>query len=399
MRIALELKKDADEKMVMAYLFKHTPLQTSFVVNLTCLIPTENPEIGRPERLDLHAILWHFLHFRLDVVTKRLEHELEAIRKRVHILEGFEKVFDALDEILKIVRKSEGKADAAQQIMKRFELDADQTDAILELKIYRLARLEILIIRKELEEKRRRARQITTLLKDEPGRWGVVKVEIEEIQKKYGDARRTAIASDAGEAEYTAEDFIVEEDNVVLVSRDGWVKRQKEVKDVSSTRVREGDAVLAVLPGSTRASAVFLQQLRRRLHRPVHRSPGVHRLRRADPALLQAEGRREDRRGAQPRPARRRHHHGEERRRRAAGACRRGDERRLLDALQPRAVRRAEHARRPALRADGRGRRSRRRGARRPAARFSSPRRERRARCSARSRRSTSCRVRAAASS
>ena len=256
-RIAIELKKDADEKMVMAYLFKHTPLQTSFIVNLTCLIPTESPEIGRPERLDLHAMLWHFLHFRLEVVTKRLEHELEALRKRVHILEGFEKVFDALDEILKIVRKSEGKPDAAQQIMKRFALDAEQTDAILELKIYRLARLEILIIRKELEEKRRRIRQINALLKDEPGRWGVVRVEIEEIQKKYGDARRTTIASDAGEAEYTAEDFIVDEDNVVLVSRDGWVKRQKEVKDVSATRVREGDAVLAVLQGSTRASVVF----------------------------------------------------------------------------------------------------------------------------------------------
>jgi DNA gyrase subunit A len=256
-RIALELKKDADERMVMAYLFKHTPLQTSFVVNLTCLIPTENPEIGRPERLDLHAILWHFLHFRLEVVTRRLEHELSAIKKRVHILDGFEKVFDALDEILKIVRKSEGKADAAQHIMKRFALDAEQTDAILELKIYRLARLEILIIRKELEEKRRRARQINTLLKDEEGRWGVVKIEIEEIQKKYGDPRRTTISSDEGEAEYTAEDFIVDEDNVILVSRDGWVKRQKEVKDVAATRVREGDFVLAVLPGSTRATAVF----------------------------------------------------------------------------------------------------------------------------------------------
>ena len=256
-RIALELKKDADEKMVMAYLYKHTPLQNSFVVNLTCLIPTENPEVGRPERLDLHAMLWHFLHFRLDVVTRRLEHELAAIKKRVHILEGFEKVFDALDEIIRIVRKSEGKADAAQQIMRRFQLDAEQTDAILELKIYRLARLEILIIRKELEDKRRRARQINTLLKDEPGRWGVVKVELEEIQKKYGDPRRSSISSDEGEVEYTAEDFIVEEDNVILVSRDGWVKRQKEVKDVSTTRLREGDSVLAVLPGSTRASAVF----------------------------------------------------------------------------------------------------------------------------------------------
>ena len=256
-RIAIELKKDADEKMVMAYLFKHTPLQTSFIVNLTCLIPTEAADIGRPERLDLHSMLWHFLHFRLEVVTKRLEHELAALQARVHILQGFEKVFDALDEILRIVRKSEGKADAAQQIIKRFELDAEQTDAILELKIYRLARLEILVIRKELEEKRRRIRNITALLKDEPGRWGVVRVEIEEIQKKYGDARRTKISSDEGELEYTAEDFIVDEDNVVLVSRDGWVKRQKEVKDVAATRIREGDAVLAVLPGSTRATVVF----------------------------------------------------------------------------------------------------------------------------------------------
>ena len=256
-RIALELKKGADEKMVMAFLFKHTPLQTSFIVNLTCLIPTENPEVGRPERLDLHAMLWHFLHFRLDVVTKRLEHELESLKKRVHILEGFAKVFDALDEILKIVRKSEGKADAAQQIIKRFSLDAEQTDAILELKIYRLARLEILIIRKELEDRRRRMRQINTLLKDEQSRWDIVRIEIEEIQKKYGDARRTSIATDEDEAEYSAEDFIVEEDNVVLVSRDGWVKRQKEVKEVASTRVREGDTVMAVLQGSTRSSVVF----------------------------------------------------------------------------------------------------------------------------------------------
>src|SRR5689334_7321282 len=261
-RIALEMKKDADEKMIMAYLFKHTPLQINFPVNLTCLIPTENPEVGRPERLDLKQILWHFLHFRLEVVTRRLEHELAALRKRIHILEGFEKVFDALDEIIRMIRKSDGKADAAEKIIKRFELDAEQTDAILELKIYRLARLEILIIRNELEEKRRRARQIGSLLKDDAGRWKLVRTEIEEVQRKYGDPkidkRRTAIASDAGEPEYTAEQFIVEEDNVVIVSRDGWVKRQKDVKDLSTTRLREGDAVLAVLPGSTRATVVFM---------------------------------------------------------------------------------------------------------------------------------------------
>jgi DNA gyrase subunit A len=256
-RIALEMKKDADEKMIMAYLFKHTPLQINFAVNLTCLIPTENPEVGRPERLDLKEILWHFLHFRLDVVTKRLEHELAALQKRIHILEGFEKVFDALDEIIRIIRKSDGKPDAAEKIMKRFELDAEQTDAILELKIYRLARLEILIITNELTEKRKRARHIGTLLKDEASRWKLVRTEIEDVQTKYGDKRRSAIASDSAEPEYSANDFIVEEDNVVIVSRDGWVKRQKEVKDLGTTRLREGDAVLAVLPGSTRATCVF----------------------------------------------------------------------------------------------------------------------------------------------
>jgi DNA gyrase subunit A len=242
----------------MAYLFKNTPLQTNIFVNLTCLIPTENPEVGRPERLDLKAILWHFLHFRLEVVTNRLDHELEALKKRIHILEGFEKVFDALDEIIRIIRKSEGKADSAEKIMKRFALDAEQTDAILELKLYRLARLEILVIQNELADKRKRAKQITGLLKDEDSRWRLVRDEIEEVQEKYakGDKRRTIIES-AEEVAFTADDFIVEEDNVVIASRDGWVKRQKEVRDLSTTRLREGDSVLAVLPGSTRASVAF----------------------------------------------------------------------------------------------------------------------------------------------
>jgi DNA gyrase subunit A len=260
-RIELTVKRDVDPKLVMAYLCKHTPLQTNVPVNLTCLVPTENAEVGRPERLDLHQVLWYFLKFRLDVVTARLEHELAALRKRIHILEGFEKVFDALDEILKIIRASDGKADAAAKIIRRFSLDEEQADAILELKIYRLARLEILVITNELADKRKRARQISGLLKSEDERWSLVRDEIAEVQKTYADPkkdrRRTTLASDADEVEYTADDFIVDEDNVVIVSRDGWVKRQKEVKDLSTTRLREGDSVLAVLAGSTRATAVF----------------------------------------------------------------------------------------------------------------------------------------------
>ena len=349
-RIALELKKDADEKMIMAYLFKHTPLQINFAVNLTCLIPTENVEVGRPERLDLKQILWHFLHFRLEVVTKRLEHELGALKKRIHILEGFETVFDALDEIIRIIRKSDGKADSAEKIMKRFGLDAEQTDAILELKIYRLARLEILVIRQELEDKRKRARQIGVLLKDEASRWKMVRSELEEISTKYGDKRRTSIVSDSGEPEYSADDFIVEEDNVVIVSRDGWVKRQKDVKDLSTTRLREGDAVLAAFAGQHAGDVHVLQQLRRGLHVPDHRRAGVHRLRRADSAALQAEGRREGRRRPQPGSQGHGRHHAEERGRGRSGTRGGRHERRLRAALRPRAAGRAEHAGRPPLR-------------------------------------------------
>src|SRR5512147_626803 len=126
-------------------------------------------------------ILWHFLHFRLDVVTRRLEHELGELKRRIHILDGFATVFDALDQILSIIRKSEGKQDAAQKIMARFQLDAEQTDAIVELKLYRLARLEILVIQKELAEKRKRSKEIRRLLdeSDHKGRWSIVRTELE----------------------------------------------------------------------------------------------------------------------------------------------------------------------------------------------------------------------------
>lgn len=260
-RIELELKKDADEQKVLAYLFKHTPLQTNISFNITCLVPTENPEVGRPERLDLQSLLWHFLRFRLDVVTRRLQHELGGLEKRIHVLEGLATVFDALDKILRIIRQSDGKADAAQQIMARFDLDAEQTDAILELKLYRLARLEILVIQKELSEKRKRVRQIRRLLSEveSKGRWGIVRGELQEVIRACGPnaKRRTVIETVEDEPEFSVEDLIVEEDNHVVLTADGWVKRQKEIKDLGTTRLREGDRALSCVIGSTRAAIVF----------------------------------------------------------------------------------------------------------------------------------------------
>ncbi|WP_436714794.1 DNA topoisomerase (ATP-hydrolyzing) [Roseiconus lacunae] len=275
-RIDLFLKKDADESKVLAFLYKHTDLQKNFNVNMTCLVPTENPELGTPERLSLKEMLWHFLHFRLEVVTRRLENELAALERRLHILEGFALIFDALDEIIKIIRNSDGKADAATKIMKRFPaeeggLDEDQTDAILELKLYRLARLEINLIRDELKDKNKRARQIRKLLREDTqdtnasGRWKIVREEIESLVTTYGkdqtSRRLSAIDSNETEIEYSEEDFIVAEDCHVLVTRDGWVKRQKQIADPSKSRLRQGDEVLAVLAGDTRATIGFFSSL------------------------------------------------------------------------------------------------------------------------------------------
>ncbi|MEO0514521.1 MAG: DNA topoisomerase (ATP-hydrolyzing) [Planctomycetota bacterium] len=276
LRIDLELKKDADEAKVLAYLYKHTALQTNFNVNLTCLVPTQNPEVGAPDRLGLKEILWHFLHFRLDVVTRRLENELAGLEKRIHILEGFALIFDALDEIIKIIRVSAGKADAAVKIMKRFPaasggLDAEQTEAILELKLYRLARLEINLVNDELKAKKKRAREIKKLLNEDvsdttkSGRWGIVREELNQIIADYGKSkeakRRTVIEAVGDEPEFSAEDFIVAEDCHVLVTADGWVKRQKEIKEPQKSRIREGDRVLACVAASTRTTIGFFSSL------------------------------------------------------------------------------------------------------------------------------------------
>ena len=261
-RIVCELKKGADPQLVLAYLYKHTPLQTNVQVNLTCLVPPPGTSsdvdalVPVPERLDLKGMLRHFLDFRMRVVLRRLRHDLAQLEKRIHILEGFCIVFDALDETIRIIRRSQGKADAAEKLIKRFELSAAQVDAILELRLYRLAQLEINVIRTELAEKQEAAKRLVSLIKSEAGRWKLVRAELLEVKTTFGDKRMTKVAS-VDEPEFSEEQFIIDEDAFVLLSQQGWVKRQQSVKDLGTTRVREGDAILDVVAGSTRSCVAF----------------------------------------------------------------------------------------------------------------------------------------------
>jgi DNA gyrase subunit A len=262
-RVVLEIKPGTDAGLVMAYLYKHTALQDTFPVNLTCLVPEKNTageEVVRPRRLGLKEVLRYFLDFRLETVRRRFQHELAQLRRRIHILEGFRIIFNALDEAIKMIRESAGKQDAAQKLIARFKVDEEQATAILDAQLYKIAQLEIRKILDELKEKTARAKEIEGILASPKKLWGVVKEELVAVGEKYGgkDRRRTKMGSSDDEVDFDPEAYIVRENTNVVLTRDGWIKRVGRLASVETTRVREGDEVIAVAPGSTVDHVVFL---------------------------------------------------------------------------------------------------------------------------------------------
>jgi DNA gyrase subunit A len=257
LRIALDVKNGTDPELVMAYLYKHTALQQNFAFNMTCLVPSEDKTV-KPAQLGLKAILQHFLDFRLATVRKRFEYELAQLKRRIHLLEGFKIVFDGLDKAIKMIRESQGKQDAAEKLMRYFEIDEEQTTAILDAQLYKIAQMEIQKILDELREKKREAKRIQEILDSEKQLWRVIKDEFKALEEKYAEKRRrTRIASEEDQLEFDAEKYIVKENTNVVLTRDGWIKRVGRLASVEGTRVREGDAVVAVVPGSTVDNIVF----------------------------------------------------------------------------------------------------------------------------------------------
>ncbi len=250
LRIVLELKQGADPELVMTYLYKHTALEQNFNYNATCLVP-DSQGVLVPRRLSLVDMLRHFLDFRFETVRRRFQFQLAQLKKRIHILEGFAKVFKGLSEAIRIIRQSRGKADASQKLQSRFGLDEEQANAVLELQLYRISRLEIDQILSELKDKRAEAKRIENIVRSNARLWKVVQTELAELGERFGDRRRTSIGSSEEIAEFDAQAYIVKENTNVVVTRDGWVKRVGRLTSVETTRVREGDAVLDVVPGST----------------------------------------------------------------------------------------------------------------------------------------------------
>lgn len=256
LRIVLEIKAGADPEAVMAYLYRHTSLEQNFSYNATALIPDEHGSVV-PRVLSLTELLQQFLDFRFETVRRRLEYQLEQLRKRIHILEGFRIVFDGLDQALKIIRRSAGKKEAAAGLIKKFPLDEIQADAILDLALYRISQLEIQGILEELKEKKAEAARIEKLLKSKSQMWKLIRRELEEVASEHGDKRRSNLGSTDEIVDFDPSAYIVRENTNVVITSEGWVKRVNSLASVKKTRVREGDSVLNVIPGSTLDTAVF----------------------------------------------------------------------------------------------------------------------------------------------
>jgi DNA gyrase subunit A len=217
MRIVIELKRDIIPNVVLNQLYKHTQMQTTFGVIMLALTN------GAPKIMNLKELLQHFIDHRHNVIVRRTQFDLDAAQAREHILDGLKIAVDNIDEVIKIIRKSEDTQQADERLRKRFGFSEKQSDAILNMRLAKLTGLEIEKLDAELKEVRATIKELKSILASKPKRMTILKEEMEEVGSTFGDDRRTEIVADQGE--FTVEDLIAEEDMVITISHSGYIKR------------------------------------------------------------------------------------------------------------------------------------------------------------------------------
>ena len=278
MRIVVELRRDASEDIILNQLYKMTPLQTTFGVNLLALVG------GRPQTLSIKQALRHFIEFRKEVVIRRAIYELARAEERAHILEGFAIALDNLDQVIALIRASADTATARSQLEERFGLSQRQAQAILEMRLRSLTAMERQKVMDELEELRAKIADLKDLLDSDARILEVVVGELREVVERFGDERRTQIV-EAVEG-ITNEDLIAEEDMVVTLSHLGYIKRnpltlyrsqRRGGKGARGMETRSEDFVRHLGVASTHAYLLFFTN-RGRLHwLKVHALPQLGR--------------------------------------------------------------------------------------------------------------------------
>ncbi len=278
MRIVIELKRDAPEEVILNQLYKMTPLQSTFGVNLLALVN------NRPQTLGMQACIQHFVDFRKEVVIRRTIYDLSQAEARAHILEGFAIALDNLDAIIALIRESESAAVARSALMERFDLSERQAQAILDMRLRALTAMERQRVLDELEELRAKIADLRGLLASDSRILDVVVEEVEEVAERFGDERRTEIT---GAVEgISTEDLIAEEDMVVTLSHKGYIKRnpitlyrqqRRGGKGARGMETRDDDFVEHLGVASTHAYLLFFTNIGRVYWLKVHELPQLGR--------------------------------------------------------------------------------------------------------------------------
>lgn len=217
MRIVFDLKKGAIPNIVLNHLYKYTPLQSSFSVNNVALVK------GRPQVLNLKDLIRNYVEHRIEVITRRTEYELKEAEKRAHILEGLLIALDNLDAVISLIRNSRDPEEAKAGLIEKFSLSEIQAKAILEMRLQRLTGLERDKIVQEYEELIKLIADLKDILANESRKYEIIKTELSEIKERYGDARRTQIEYAA--EEFSDEDMIADEQMLITISHQGYIKR------------------------------------------------------------------------------------------------------------------------------------------------------------------------------
>ncbi|GAB4177332.1 MAG: DNA gyrase subunit A [Calditrichia bacterium] len=278
MRIVIELKKDAVPEVVLNNLYKHTQMQTTFgVINLALVD-------GIPQVMNLKELLSEFIKFRHEVILRRTRYELKQAEHRAHILEGYRIALDNIDEVIHTIRNSQTTEEAKQNLMKKFGLSEIQAKSILEMRLQRLTGLERDKIEQEYREVRELIAKLKAILEDESLQFNVIKEELLEVQKLYGDERRTEII--ASYEDFEIEDMIAEEEMVITVTHNGFIKRfpvsgyrrqNRGGRGASGTSVKEEDWVEHLFIASTHNYLLFFTSKGRCHWLKVHAIPQMGR--------------------------------------------------------------------------------------------------------------------------
>lgn len=237
-RIVIEIKKDAYPQKILNQLFKLTPLQDTFHYNILALVDGIQPKI-----MNLKMVLEEYLKHRQEVVARRTQYDLDKAKDRAHILEGLVLALGHIDEIIATIKKSKDKEEAKTNLIKKFKLSERQAVAILEMRLQQLANLEKIKIETELKEKLRLIKELEAILKSPAKIMGIIRDEINELKEKYASPRRTQIIAH-GVDNFKAEDLIPDENTMVMVTVDGYIKRLPP--DTFKTQGRGGKGVIGL---------------------------------------------------------------------------------------------------------------------------------------------------------